>query len=77
LKIVARGAAMYELDLVGVQDVRWGMYGTESAGDYTFLYGSVNEDPELDTGFFVPQGILPTIKRVDFIGDMMYDAHSI
>jgi hypothetical protein len=31
---------MYELDLVGVQNVRWEGGGTEPAGEYTFLYGN-------------------------------------
>jgi hypothetical protein len=33
LEIVARGAAMYELDLVGVLEVRWDRGCTEPAGD--------------------------------------------
>jgi hypothetical protein len=41
----------YKLDLVGVQVVRWDRSGTEPAGEYTFLYGKVNENHELGTGF--------------------------
>jgi hypothetical protein len=29
------------LDLVGVQEIRWGGGGTEPAGEYTFLYGKL------------------------------------
>jgi len=32
--IVARELARYNLDLVGVQEVRWDKGGTEGAGDY-------------------------------------------
>jgi hypothetical protein len=37
-----RELARYKLDLVGVQDVRWGREGTVRAGDYNFFYGKEN-----------------------------------
>jgi len=43
--------ARYKLDLVGVQEVRWGREGTERARDYNFLYGKENENHQLGTGF--------------------------
>jgi hypothetical protein len=38
----------YMLDFVGV---RWDRVGTESAGEYTFVYGKGNENYKLGTGF--------------------------
>jgi hypothetical protein len=45
----AREKAKYELDLVGVQEVRWDKGCTEAAGDYTFFCGNGNEKHELGT----------------------------
>jgi hypothetical protein len=39
------------LDLVGVQEVRWERGGTEPVGEYTFSYGKGNENHELGSGF--------------------------
>jgi hypothetical protein len=36
-----------ELDLVGVQEVRWEGGGTEPVREYTFFYGKINENHEL------------------------------
>jgi exonuclease III len=35
VRAVAEEISKYKLDLVGVQEVRWGESGTEPAGDYT------------------------------------------
>jgi hypothetical protein len=43
---------------VGVQEVRWGGGGTEPAGEYTFLYGYVNDNHELVTGIFIHKRII-------------------
>jgi hypothetical protein len=46
------------------------------AGDYIFLYGSGNKNRELDTGFFVRKAILPAVKRVDFVSDVICNERS-
>jgi exonuclease III len=38
-RTVAEEISKYKLDLVGVQEVRWGGGGTEPAGEYTFFSG--------------------------------------
>jgi exonuclease III len=71
LRAVVEEITKYNLDLVGVQDVRWGGGGTESAGEYTFFYGKWNENHELGTGFFVHRRIISAVKRLEFISDRM------
>jgi hypothetical protein len=44
LTTVARGLAGCKLDLVGVQEVRWGKGGTVRAGDYIFFCGKGKEN---------------------------------
>jgi exonuclease III len=43
LRTVEQEILKYRLDLVGVQEVRWGRGGNEGAGKYTFFYGKENE----------------------------------
>jgi hypothetical protein len=43
--------ARYKFDLVGVQDVRWGIEGTVRAGDYDFVYGKGNKTHHVGTVF--------------------------
>jgi hypothetical protein len=50
LRAVNEELSKYRLDLVGIQEVRWGVGDTESAGEYTFCYGKGNENHELYTG---------------------------
>jgi hypothetical protein len=38
VKIIARNLAKYKLDLVAVQEVRWGTCDSESADDHTNLW---------------------------------------
>jgi hypothetical protein len=44
LKTVVKEVSTYELDLVGVQEVRWDRGGTELTGNFTFVYGMGNEN---------------------------------
>jgi hypothetical protein len=47
---VAKEISEHNLDLVGMQEVRWDRGGTEPAGEYTYIYGKRNENHELGTG---------------------------
>jgi exonuclease III len=51
LRAVAEKISKYKLDLVGVQEVRWGGGGTESADECTFFYGT-GKNHEFGTVFF-------------------------
>jgi hypothetical protein len=54
---VSRELARYKLDFVG---------------EYTFFYGKENENHELGTCFFfVHKRTISTVKRVEFVSDMM------
>jgi hypothetical protein len=37
MKTVAKDLAKYMLDLVGIQEVRWGKGGNEPVNEYTFF----------------------------------------
>jgi hypothetical protein len=49
-RAVAEEISKYRLNIVRVQEVRWGGGGTESAGKYTFFYAKGNENHELGIG---------------------------
>jgi hypothetical protein len=66
-----RDLAKYKLDLMGVQEGRWDKCGTEPADDYTAIYGNGNADHHLLTGFIVHKGIMPAVKRAQFVSDRM------
>jgi hypothetical protein len=59
------------LDLVAVQEVRWGRGGIEPVDDYTFICGKGNAKYHLGTGFFLYKGIKSAVKMVEFISDRM------
>ena len=69
LRTAARELAKYKLDLVGVQEVRWGKGGTVRAGAYIFVYGKGNENNQLGKGFFVHHRTVSAVKRVQFASD--------
>jgi len=71
LKAAAREVAMYKLDVVGVQEVRWEKEGTVRAGDYDFFYRKGNENHQLGTVFFVHRRIVSAVKKVEFVSDRL------
>jgi hypothetical protein len=53
---------------MGVQDVKWGKGGSESADNYTFLNGKWNADHHhLGTGIFVCNRTRPVLMKVQSI----------
>jgi hypothetical protein len=71
LRAIAEEISKYNLDLVGVQEVRWDGGGTKPAGEYTFFYGKGNRNHELGTGFFIHKRILLAANKVEFVSDRM------
>jgi hypothetical protein len=67
----AREISKYRLDLVGVQEVRWGRGNSEPTGEYTFFYGKEKENHELSAGFFVHKTVISAVKKVEFVSDRM------
>jgi exonuclease III len=68
-RAVAEEISKYNLDLVGVQEVRWDGGGTEPAGEYTFFFGKGNENHELGT--HIHKRIVSAVKRLEFVSDRM------
>ena len=64
LKAAARELGRYNLDVVGVQEVRWDKKGTVRAGDYNFFYRKGNKNHQLGTGFFVHRRLVSAVKGI-------------
>jgi hypothetical protein len=69
LRAVAEGTSIYNLDLVGVREVRWDGGGTGPADEYTFLYAKGNENRKLGIDFFILKRIISAVKRVEFVSE--------
>jgi hypothetical protein len=52
LRAVAEEISKYNLDLVGIREVRWDGGGTEPVGEYISFCGKRNKNYELGTVFF-------------------------
>ena len=52
-----------------VQWVWWEMGGTEHAEDYTFLYGTGNENQQVRAEYFVHQRLVSEVKTAEFVSD--------
>jgi hypothetical protein len=70
---VLRKLSRYNLDLMGVQGVRWEGGGTKPAAEYTFFYRQENKNHELRvvTGFFEHKKIMSAFMMVQFASDRM------
>ena len=71
LRVAPREIARLKLDLVDVQEDRWGKRGTVRAAHFNFFYEKGNEDHKLGAGFCVHRRILSAVKREEFLSDRM------
>jgi hypothetical protein len=46
VRVVGEGTSKYEIDLVGVQEVKWDGGATEPVGEHTFFCGKGNRNYE-------------------------------
>jgi len=65
--------SQYNLDFVGVQEVRWDKEHTVRAGDYIFCYGKGNKSSIWNRFYFVHHRIVLAVKGVELAqGRMSY-----
>jgi len=62
----ARELASYKLDVVGVKEVKW---DKESTVPVEIIIFSWKRKPSTGTGFFVQYRMVPSVKKVEFVGD--------
>jgi exonuclease III len=66
-----RELARCKLDLAGVQEFRREKEGTVRAGVREFFYCKGNKNHQFGIGVFVHHRIVQTVKRVEFVNDML------
>ena len=71
LTAAASELARYKLDLMGVQEVRWGKGGTVRAGDYIFSMAKETKIMNWEQYFYVHHRIVSGVKGVEFVSDRM------
>jgi exonuclease III len=71
LRAIAEEISKYNLNLVGVQEVRWDGVAQNQQANINFFYGKGNESHELGTGFFTHKRIVSAVKWVEFVSDRM------
>jgi len=72
LQTAASKLAKYSLELVVAQDVRKVQGGGHPAYDHTAFCANGNAGHHLGTGFFIHNGIILEVERIEVISDMSY-----
>jgi hypothetical protein len=67
LTTAPRELAIYKINLVGVQGVRWDKVDMARAGGFYFFYGKRNENHQLE--IFLHHRILSAVRRAEFVSN--------